>query len=674
MLIKARTRLTALTMVAILFALLLSTLTPRSVSAADGDLDPTFNGGLVTTSFDGPAGAEDIAIQADGKIVAAGFARSTKAGTQNFALTRYNTNGVLDGTFGAGGRVTTDFAGCASVARAVVVQPDGKIIAAGTACIGTPSSDLALARYNTNGTPDGSFGLIGLVTTDVMGREDEIFDIVLQDDGKIIVAGRSDSDFLVARYDTDGMLDDTFGTNGITLTSFPGQIASEARGVALLDDGRIVLAGTVFSGAGNNIGLARYDTAGMPDGTFGMGGIAVAPFPSTGNAVDIQGVDKMVVGGTVEGGYGIARFNGDGTPDTLFGVAGRVNVNGLQGEARDVIALPNDKILAAGFAFDPMAGDQFVLVRLTGAGALDQTFGMAGVVVTGFTNLADQANGVLVQPDGKIVAGGIANAGGLVNSVFALARYLSEPAPAGTDTVGVFSPTDSRFFLKDSNTFGIADLTFQFGPPDSGWTPIDGDWNANGADTVGLFNPTDSIFFLKNTNSVGPADITVQYGPAGAGWSPVIGDWNGDGADTIGLFDPVTSVFFLKNTNIAGPADLTFQFGPAGAGWIPIAGDWDGDGIDTVGLYDPTNNEFFLRNTNTVGPADIMFDGIDAAGNVPLAGDFDADGVDTVGQYNPATGQFSLKNMNAAGPADLIFPFGPAGAGWFALIGDWDGL
>ena len=120
-----------------------------------------------------------------------------------------------------------------------------------------------------------------------------------------------------------------------------------------------------------------------------------------------------------------------------------------------------------------------------------------------------------------------------------------------------------------------ANLTFPFGPANSGWTPLVGDWNGDGIDTVGPYNPFTSTFYLRNTNSAGPANIVVSYGPA-AGWKPLVGDWNGDGVDTVGLYNPFTSTFFLRNTNTEGSADSTFPYGPAGAGWTPLGGNWDG--------------------------------------------------------------------------------------------------
>jgi hypothetical protein len=240
------------------------------------------------------------------------------------------------------------------------------------------------------------------------------------------------------------------------------------------------------------------------------------------------------------------------------------------------------------------------------------------------------------------------------------------------DTVGVFNPTTSFYFLRDSNVAGPADVTFGYGPGSAGWTALSGDWDANEIDTPGLYNPVTSTFFLRNANSAGAANVVFGYGPAGAGWIPIIGDWNGDGTDTVGLYDPTTSTFFLRNANSAGAANVVFGYGPAGAGWIPIAGDWNGDGTDTIGLYNPATSTFFLRNTNSAGPADVTFSYGPAAGWTPLAGNWNATGMATIGLYNPATATFFLRFTNTAGPADVTFSYGPAGLGWMPLARDWD--
>jgi hypothetical protein len=242
-------------------------------------------------------------------------------------------------------------------------------------------------------------------------------------------------------------------------------------------------------------------------------------------------------------------------------------------------------------------------------------------------------------------------------------------------TVGVYEPAASRFYLRNSNSGGPADVAVVYGPAGLNWTPLVGDWDGDGVDTVGMYNPATGTFYLRNSNTLGAADLTFQFGPPGLGWVSIVGDWNGDGTDTVGLYDPATATFYLRNTNAAGAADVAFNYGPPGLGWIPLAGDWDGSGTDTVGLYDPATSVFFLRNANAAGPADLAFGyGPPAAGWTPLAGDWNGDTIETVGLYQPSAGTFYLRNTNNGGSANLAFPYGPGGLNWTALAGDWDGL
>ena len=253
-------------------------------------------------------------------------------------------------------------------------------------------------------------------------------------------------------------------------------------------------------------------------------------------------------------------------------------------------------------------------------------------------------------------------------------------------TLGLYDPATSTFYLKNSNATGDPDITFGYGPADGGWIPIAGDWNGDGMDTIGLYDPTTSMFYLRNTTSLqgpgdmGYADVTFAYGAAGAGWLPIAGDWNGDGKDTIGLYNPATSVFYLRNTNDAGYADMTFWYGAPAAGWLPIAGDWDGDGKDSIGLYNPATSVFYLRNTNDGGYANVAFAyGTPGAGWTPIAGDWNNDGKTTMGLFDPSRSMFFLRNTTSLqgssdkGYADVAFAYGPAGAGWTPLAGDWNG-
>ena len=247
----------------------------------DGRLDTTFGtGGTVTTSAansNADYWGTAILLQGDGKIVTAGWVEFT------FALARYNPDGSLDATFGTGGTVTTSFGAypLSAYANAIALQGDGKIVAAGS----VDKSFFALARYNPDGSLDATFGMGGKVIT-ALGPLDSYgfpsFDaqvkaVALQGDGKIVVAGDkfdggSVDIFALARYNPDGSLDATFGTGG-TVTTIVSTDSSEhndsANALALQRDGKIVAAGASGTGGFTQFALARYNPDGSLDATFG---------------------------------------------------------------------------------------------------------------------------------------------------------------------------------------------------------------------------------------------------------------------------------------------------------------------------------------------------------------------------------------------------------------------
>jgi len=247
------------------------------------------------------------------------------------------------------------------------------------------------------------------------------------------------------------------------------------------------------------------------------------------------------------------------------------------------------------------------------------------------------------------------------------------PTPnVARDTVGIFVPASSAFFMRNAHLPGPSDLLVSFGPAGAGWIPIMGDWNNDGIDTPGLYVPSTGTFFLKNSHSGGAADIAFGYGPPASGWLPVAGDWNGDGTDSVGLYNPANGTFFLRNSLSPGPADRVYGFGPGGLGWRPVAGDWDGDLIDTAGVYDPANSVFYLRNVHAPGPANsVVGFGPPASGWIPVVGDWNGDTKTSIGLYVPGTGTFFLKNLLTPGAADLVYTFG--GAGMTPISGNWDG-
>jgi PKD repeat protein len=255
------------------------------------------------------------------------------------------------------------------------------------------------------------------------------------------------------------------------------------------------------------------------------------------------------------------------------------------------------------------------------------------------------------QPGTYKVALQSSNAGGYNSTL--KTRYITVSGPTvQADTVGIYR--NSKYYLRNLNSAGPANMTFNYGAP--GDIALVGDWDGDGTDTVGIYR--NSKFYLRNLNSAGPANLTFNYGAPGD--IPLVGDWDGDGVDTVGIYR--NSKYYLRNLNSAGPANLTFNYGSPGD--TPLVGDWNGDGTDTVGIY--RNSKYYLRNLNSAGPANLTFN-YGAPGDIPLVGDWNGDGTDSVGIYRNS--KYYLRNLNSAGPANLTFNYGSAGD--TPLVGDW---
>jgi uncharacterized delta-60 repeat protein len=403
--------------------LLLCLLALAPAAHGAGELDPSFSGdGKVVTGFAGNDQAHDIAIQADGKIVAAGWRRVGDGFAFDFALARYNPNGSLDPSFGGDGRVVTDFGGD-DRSFAVAIQANGKIVAAGQA-----TADFALARYKSDGSLDPSFGGDGKVTTD-FGGFDRANAVAIQADGKIVAAGWccAGQNFALARYNADGSLDRTFDGDGKVVTDFGRD--DRPLDIAIQADQKIVAAGTT----GRNVpdtdfALARYNANGSLDSTFDGDGRVVTDFGlSTGDGaagVAIQPDGKVVAAGaTASGNFALARYNPNGSLDPSFSGDGklRTDFGNLDGAA-DVAIQPDGRIVAAGGSGTGSEFD-FALARYRPRGGLDATFGGDGRVLTDFGAEDYAIAGVAIQADGRIVAAGFTSIGSSPYN-FALARYL----------------------------------------------------------------------------------------------------------------------------------------------------------------------------------------------------------------------------------------------------------
>jgi uncharacterized delta-60 repeat protein len=569
----------------------------RPALAAAGDLDPTFDGdGIVLTTFGVNDVGRAITIQADGKVVVAGRTAPRADLAGDFALARYLPSGALDPTFGSGGRVTTDFGGDEG-AYALVIQPDGKLVAAGIGRIGVglPTPAFALVRYLPNGSLDASFGVGGRVLTTLGG---DAYALALQADGKLIAAGRISGPiggpWTLSRYHQNGSLDESFGDGGTVVLqhswSFFPVTGTTAYAVAVQADGKIVLMGR---GPPEGIGLVRFNPDGSLDAGFGSGGVAVAVVgppssagPSIGRALLIQPDGKIVVaGGFVAGdclGFCLVRFNRNGTLDAGFVFTD----SHTAGEAHALALQADGKLVASGARLHEPDGTvvaDIALARYNPDGRLDAGFGNGGKVTTDL-GLVDVAFAVATQADGKVVIAGVRGESPLHGippegpADFVLARYLG--GGAGGTGLGI-SPEAARVRL--------------------GWT--------GGGDQLGYFvarDPEASAVLPAGATAytdVAPAPpptlncfVLVPFGPAGPlGVSDAL-------CARQGLASPVGAPqAFTLRLNQSSTASLSWADPPGTVGSVLVALPLDGRppryqplAASTTSATDATGGAFHL--------------------------------------------------------------------------------
>ena len=419
---------------------------------SDGSIDNTFGndgtGNVITIVSSLDDAARSVVIQNDGKIILTG---SAKFGNNNdFAIVRYNPNGILDENFGSdGGIIKLDVSGNSKddFAYSAAIQDDGKIVIVGFSAtvIGTQivhyNSDFVLVRYNTDGTLDSDFGAngTGTVITPGISDFDYAYSVVVQKDSKIVIGGTSksgnDYDFALLRYTSNGMLDNTFNDSGMVVTQ-AGSGDNQIKSIALqqMDDGTesILAAGFYFNGNDYDYTIERYKSTGELEGQFGgssehiIPGKAIKIGESDDKALSMSikknpangNIEKIVLAGFANNGtnndFALACLNPDGTVDTSFGTNGTMTTKMGEVESEiNALALQTingkEKIIAAGYAIN--ANDKskfdFALVRYKKDGTLDNSFGVNGNgIVTTSIGGYDKIHTVVLQGDGKIIAGG----------------------------------------------------------------------------------------------------------------------------------------------------------------------------------------------------------------------------------------------------------------------------
>lgn len=637
----------------------LEALEDRAVPAAIGALDGSFGGGgQLGVAIDGGGDdrddAEGIAVQADGKIVLVGRSRSP-AGDFDFTVVRLLPDGSRDESFGPNGVRAFGFdTGNNDEARAVAIQPDGKIVVAGYVNRSSLDDDFAFARLNPDGTfddtfnPGGSFGPGRVVVAFDLGggsgrAEDQAEAVAIQADGKIVAVGSvrrssTDIDFGVVRLNSNGTADATFGNPsfgaGKAVVAFDqgGDDQDYATGVVIQPDGKILVGGRAERDTGDDFAVARLSTAGVLDTSFGPpllgGGKAIVAFNLGGdnddqaNGIALQPDGKVVLVGTVRrsgtggGGdrdMGIARLTADGLPDPAFNPnghgAGKAVVafdlaDELTDFGGDVVLAPFGKIVVVGSVLAGPSNYDFGIARLNADGTGDATFGPDGKRVVSFNfggSNRDTPRGVALQPDGKIVVVGTIDRSA-TDTDFGVARLIGSlglPNPVAVSG----NPTGAVPIFRADN--GLAyDIT-----PVATLTPIPGqavnsviaDVNGDGVvDLVSGVNAGgDRVVVLNGRDGSVLASFAAFGGGYAGGVFVAAGDLNADGKAEV-IVSPVTGGL--------GPRVAVFDGASVAAGGSTRLADFNGIADAATGAADNSASTIQLVGAR-VAVGDVNGDG-----------------------------------------------------------------
>lgn len=536
--------------------LLILGMTTILVFAADiGGTDPTFDGdGIAVTDVSGLNNeSHAVATQQDLKTVVAGLVRNGDS-TTDLLLIRYRENGTLDTSFGSGGKVISTLM---DVGEGIAIRQDGKIIVVGNQKVGA-TTQFAVARFNTDGSPDTTFGTGGVILTPVGGGNAAAHDVYLQLDEQIVVAGFSENasqDMAVTRYSADGVLDTTFGSSGIVQIDYPLGLADVANGVVVQLDGKIVVAGatkTNRSLADEDFALVRLNTDGSLDTSFGSNGTGLVQTPIAvydggidnrddgAFAVTIQSDGKIIAAGYAQRNLwtvkvAVVRYLTDGTLDTedyggaeIFQEDGYVTYNpgDNQSIARGVSIQTDGKsivVTSAALGNNTGTNEGFIVMRLHGdttstttAGGLDHTFknGFNVIPVENPDADIEAAFGVTLQRDGKIVVTGFAEFGADVRTT--TMRIISGAPLMAVDPSIInliILPNDNRI---QSRSFSISGYNAPGSNDELHWSVVSTeDWltinQANGVGDVTLQATVDATGMENGTYT---AKIVVFAGSA----------------------------------------------------------------------------------------------------------------------------------------------------------------
>ncbi len=539
------------------------------------------------------------------------------------------------------------------------------------------------------GDLDATFGIGGKVVPPYLEFGG---DVAVQADGKIVVVG--DNAGVLARYNIAGLLDTSFGNDGIAINYFP--VVGPASAIAIQADGKIVVAGSACTfGSICDFGIVRYNTDGSPDTSFDGDGSVIVDMGNYDfiNDLAIQPDGKIVVvGGSGIAGsrifsFAAARLNSDGSLDVSFGGDGRV-ITSLRsfsfadsGGASGVILQPDGKIVAVGSSGGSNSTNDFALVRYNTDGSLDASFDGDGKVITAVSSFGDVATDVAVQADGRIVAAGYApnlavlvrytangsldasfDGDGIVRTDIGTYDFFSSVAIQSDGKI-VAGGYNSEFVVARYKPEGSLDTTFGGDGIVSTNFDIYGYLGSYGGVSGLAIQPDGKIIVVGSWGADGEYSYSVvaRYsGDAAAASNRKLFDFDGDGKSDISVFRPSDGIWYLNQSTYGFSAT---QFGLSTDKITPA--DYDGDGKTDIAVFRPSEGIWYLLQSSG-GFKTVRFG---SNNDIPTAGDFDGDGKSDIAVFRSETGVwyflYSLDNRTAA------FQFGLNGD--LPMVGDYDG-
>lgn len=584
----------------------------------------------------------------------------------------------LDPTFGTGGVVTTDLSG-ADTPVAVFVRPDSKILVVARKESLTPpaQTDYYFIRYNSDGTPDNTFGSGGKMLLPIASPSgvNNIVKAVMQPDGKVILAGSNSNNGLIVRLNSDGSLDSGFANGGVHRPNI-NQIGSDGiADVALLADGKILVGGFAQMFSFPSLYLLRYNSNGTLDQSFGTEGYITHLNLSAPTSIFVQSTGKILAVAPVDYGTptsgSVRRFNSDGSVDNSF-----TTVLFPYGAFAKAEIQPDDKVLIASFVTSSDSLDRqhsdIKLTRFAANGTLDSAFGGGGgqaiIDITNYfenftTGLKVLANGDIlviartdVQPNRSALKGPMLSVAKL-SSAGAITGRLLVTNSLGYNYAEVAVQPDGKIVLVDYISPGgnsdsdvlVARIT---GVPLTNYkfrgVPFDFRYPAfNGVAEPSIFRPSDRRWYLYNTYPGYFFGLSEDI--------PVPSDYIQDLSTDMAMFRPTNGTWYIaRDYQNAASLYIDIQWGANGD--IPSPGDFDGDGKSDLAVFRPSNGVWYTRNSFD-GSYRIVQWGVN--GDKPAAGDFDGDTIDDLAVFRPSDGNWYILKSSDGLP--IILHFGLSG-------------